>query len=554
MDLRRALSFDRWTALTDDEARAAARAVEAAVPRARFVALEGRVAVFDVDGVEMVLVPGGRVTLGFDPTQLDVTAVAAWQRSFEGDGGHVAQQVIAELTGVQIEEERPKKLLEFVAASLSPRRTVELAPFLLERSSDAVLARERHDASGDDDPHVSMARAVVGSGFRLPSADEWEWASSGGDRTLFRWGNSWPVETDVWEGVGFDGHARPNAFGLRFGTNPYHSEIVDDPEQLHGGDGGCLVCGDTGPMAWITFANAYRYRLGVTDDRETWFEQAHPRRALSIFPRDGEGAIREYRAPTVRDNAELAAATLREVLADHDGLVLEDDERDELREELGELAEIRAAHPNDATVQACCARAYRKLGELDDAEACARRAVALERSFDTLTALAAVYRVEGNVDEAVELFDEVSRLDPDDTTSLAEGGDVLRFASRFAEAAKRYEEALRRDPSHGWAQVMLALVRFRMTGDRTHAASIVEIARGPAAGVDWVEEVADDVSPGWRGRKKSPPTKKAAPAKKKAAPSKKRAAPAKKAATKKAATKRNVTKKAATKKAAKLRR
>lgn len=198
-------------------------------------------------------------------------------------------------------------------------------------------------------------------------------------------------------------------------------------------------------------------------------------------------------------DADLAAADLREVLAEFDGLELDDEAQKELREALPDLGSLRAVYPNDAGVLAACARAYRKLGALADAEACALGAVSLDRSFDTLTALATVHRVLSRTDDAVALFDEVSCLDPEDTTSLAEGGDVLRFVGRFAEAAARYEEALRRDPDHGWAQVMLALTRFRMTGDRKYAEGIVAIARGPAAGIDWVEEVADEVMPGWRG-------------------------------------------------------
>ena len=199
------------------------------------------------------------------------------------------------------------------------------------------------------------------------------------------------------------------------------------------------------------------------------------------------------------EDASVAAEVLRETLAEYDGLRLEEDERAALRDRLPELAAIRAAHPDDLGVQAVCARAYRKLGELDDAEACAERAVALERTFDTLTALATVHRVRKRSEEAVLLFDEVSRLDPADTTSLAEGGDVLRFVGRYAEAATRYEEALRRDPDHSWALVMLALVRFRLSGDPAFSAAIVATARSEGAGIDWVEEVADQVSPGWRG-------------------------------------------------------
>ena len=122
------------------------------------------------------------------------------------------------------------------------------------------------------DPHVVKAERIVASGFRLPTADEWEHACSGGRDTFFPWGNGWPLDTDVYDGGPFEAHAAPNSFGLRYGTSPYQPEIIDDPEQLQHGDGGSLVCGEVGPMAWITFSNWYRYRLEVehTSGGRSW--------------------------------------------------------------------------------------------------------------------------------------------------------------------------------------------------------------------------------------------------------------------------------------------
>lgn len=539
MELER-LSLPAWDTLDEPAARAAVREIERRVPRAKFVGFEQhaqadqarRVAVFDVDGVAMVLVPGARTTLGFDVELLNDTASRAWSQSFREEG-HLAQQVLG---GPDVDKGPPSEMVSFLKASNSALREVEIAPFLLERTSPAVDEQLEADWDGDEDPHTNVARAIVAQGFRLPSSDEWEWAASGGTRAIFRWGNLWPIDTHVWDGGPFEEHKAPNAFGLVFSSNPYRSELVDDPEELRGGDGGCLVCGEAGPMAWSTFASSFRYRLKPSDDREIWFEQAYPRRALSIVPREGEGTIRIYRKPTLEESAELAADTLREALEDHEDLVLEGEERAELEGELPDLDALKRAHPLDEDVQILLSHAYRKLGRFDEAEAVIRSVIARRESGRAWVTLASVRQAQGDTQGAVTAFDRAAELDGEAGGS-PDAAALLREAGRFAEAADRYEAFLARHPDVGWAEVFAAYTRFKANGDRALSAKLVAIAKGPAKGVAWIAALADEVEPGWRGRKTA--SKKKVGSKKKAAPKKtvasKKAAPKRKAAAKKKA-------------------
>ncbi len=353
------------------------------------------------------------------------------------------------------------------------------------REITARVPRESHE--GTEDPHYLVASSVAAQGFRLPTSDEWEHAVSGGTRSIFRWGDFWPVDTDVWDGGPFASHLEPNAFGLRFSKDPYQSELVDDPEELRSGDGGCMVCGRIGPMSWTTFASAFRYRLKLEDARDTWFEQAHPRRALSIFPSASDGVIRRYVQPTVLDSAEFAAYKLREPLSEHEELVTQGEAREELAEELPDLDAVRAAHPDHDDVQILLSHAYRKLGRFDDAEAPIGSVLECRRDARGLVTLAAVHQARGDIDAAVARFDEAAALAGEPSTDAAH---LLREAGRFAEANERYERIHTLHPDVGWARIYALYTRFRAHRDRAAGVELEAISTGPAKGVDWIAALA----------------------------------------------------------------
>ena len=123
------------------------------------------VATFDVRGREMVLVPGGVVTLGWDgrSVALDPAARARWSAEVE--------------SGVGSFEGYLRDVLE-------PAHTVTLAPFLIERSP--VHVEELFDPYDVDDPEEELRARIAAERFRLPSGDEWEHAVRAGTSSLFR--------------------------------------------------------------------------------------------------------------------------------------------------------------------------------------------------------------------------------------------------------------------------------------------------------------------------------------------------------------------------------
>jgi hypothetical protein len=215
-----------------------------------------------VRGVTLAFVPGGTVTLGWDgaKTALDAARRAAW--TAEADTDETFEQLLRTYLG--------------------PRRTVTVAPFLIETTTQPAMDHVLDE--DDDDMEAHVRSALASDGWRLPTNDEWEAAARAGSDTLFGWGDEWPDGAPWGNETKWNRHREPNALGLRFGDNPYQPEIVDEVEWLRHGDGGSALCGGRpAPEAWYTFAHAFQYPRTLWEDVvvET-YEEARIRRALSL--------------------------------------------------------------------------------------------------------------------------------------------------------------------------------------------------------------------------------------------------------------------------------
>jgi formylglycine-generating enzyme required for sulfatase activity len=238
------------------------------------------VAVARFDGAEWMLVPGGRVRLGYEPESF--TPSAAELASYEDSRNEYGLP----------------ELEQFLQDVLPVARWVDVGPLWMEARS-RPMGQEAVDLSSESaqsggatyrSPDGTTYRqqpvapidciAAATRPCRLPTPDEWEWACRAGTSTLFRWGDRCPSDEYPVENAKFGEHRRPNAFGLWIATDPYDYEPTADPTVAVGGDGGGMMCGGSGfLLGWLALASAWRLTL---DDPDVPVFGLHMRRCMPL--------------------------------------------------------------------------------------------------------------------------------------------------------------------------------------------------------------------------------------------------------------------------------
>ncbi len=252
---REFLTLPVWDRLDAHTAETVARAVEQCLPEPwKFHRIEWHecgdqkrhVAFFKWKKAKFALVPGGEVTLGYDPTK-PFEPTAAQEESWQGT----------------VAEYRMPPLAKYLRKYMTPLRRICLAPMLVEvRPVDAnqLLTAE--------------AEFLANKTFRLLTVDEWEYACGAGSRTLWRWGNETPeigYPTQFARSRRFRAPRKPNAFGMLFPSNGYDAEGIRGARGLiaRSGDGGGMTCGGAGFLAaWLLLATSFR--TDVACDPDAW--------------------------------------------------------------------------------------------------------------------------------------------------------------------------------------------------------------------------------------------------------------------------------------------
>jgi tetratricopeptide (TPR) repeat protein len=121
-----------------------------------------------------------------------------------------------------------------------------------------------------------------------------------------------------------------------------------------------------------------------------------------------------------------------------------------------------------------------RLGREAEAEGCYRHANEADRGggamFEATSALGAMLRRQGRLEEAEQVYDTYLAFDPIHVEILVEHGICLSDLERFEEAIERFNFALSVEPEHAGAQYNKAITLYRV-GKHEQAQAALEQAR-----------------------------------------------------------------------------
>lgn len=271
------LTLSNWQSLTLAEKRSQSVTVGDTI-NARFSGIEEFkcgdqqhvVAIFEKGQSQFSLIPGGAVALGFAgrKPKMSEEQQQNWLESLLDAGAIDEGETIG----------------DYLKRILSPKRSVTLRPFLIERKpvSAEAFYEEADEDDGQSSCHDLIRASLSRQGYRLPTSDQWEWACSAGSQSIFRWGD----EPDLTERSvkNFDSSAldpKPNAFGLHININPYNCETTDQEMLLRAGDGGMRECGCLFD-SFITQASSYVEDIADSDAVAEFYETILVRRVIPI--------------------------------------------------------------------------------------------------------------------------------------------------------------------------------------------------------------------------------------------------------------------------------
>ncbi|MFB3854983.1 MAG: tetratricopeptide repeat protein [Vicinamibacterales bacterium] len=113
------------------------------------------------------------------------------------------------------------------------------------------------------------------------------------------------------------------------------------------------------------------------------------------------------------------------------------------------LKAVLASRPEDAQALYLLAMALEELGDLDEAEATARRLVGARPEVPFAhAALAQLLSSRGAYDRALEVLREAEKKFPSNVTIMFQTGAVLEQAGRHEDAEREFKKVLERDPLH----------------------------------------------------------------------------------------------------------
>jgi tetratricopeptide (TPR) repeat protein len=177
-----------------------------------------------------------------------------------------------------------------------------------------------------------------------------------------------------------------------------------------------------------------------------------------------------------------AAATLRFLRACYERHVNQDRVVPALEAVVPIAERLRASHPEEPDAHFLSASLLRRSGRLDEALPVAKQAFEARPSWLTATGVALVLRAKKETEDAIEWYERALEFEADDLTARLDVADMLfEEAWELGRAVQAYEDLLRRQPGHPWAEPSAAAARALLTGREKWRARLLAIrAADPA--------------------------------------------------------------------------
>lgn len=158
------------------------------------------------------------------------------------------------------------------------------------------------------------------------------------------------------------------------------------------------------------------------------------------------------------------------------------------------LQSLLAQNPEHPAFLMISAAIFRKLGLRDEALTMAEQMFQRSPGYETAVAVAMAARALGNRDKTIEFLNKAHNFDREEISIQLDLGDCHCLFGEFAEGIKWYEQVLRKEPGHPWAEPHLFSARFRK-GDGPQWRDRLEeyVARNPDNGP--AKERLDEISP-----------------------------------------------------------
>ncbi len=140
------------------------------------------------------------------------------------------------------------------------------------------------------------------------------------------------------------------------------------------------------------------------------------------------------------------------------------------------LAAIRNVHNNEAMLWFGSSMVARRLGKPDEALAFAQHAYKIDASWNSAIGVANALRDGKQFDQAAKWFRKALDHDKDDVSAHLDLGDMFLELTRYDEALREYDLAMRKQPDHPWALASSYYTRWKQNpGDLNHRIALLRL-------------------------------------------------------------------------------